>query len=217
MAYPYARPNQIIANLVTIYYPTKTGTLLGTGDSIPNTNLPDGITNSNTTAQSQVTVAGTTYYITGSNLNLPATLITGMAVGTRFRWTVAMTKTAAGTGTFIIGIYRGTNGSTADTLDVAQSIGTQTAAVDNMTVDVEMVVTATGATGSYYWSIIPNNKAASATGFGVAVGPTAYFSGTVSGVAMNTASLKFGLGFRSTTGTPTIVIPQVRAGSYNLS
>jgi len=139
-----------------------------------------------------------------------------MVVGTRFVWRVAMTKTAAGTGAFQIAIYRGTNGTTADTQDVLQTIGTQTAVTDNMTVDVEVVVTATGATGSYYWSIIPNNGAASGTGFGVTVGTSAYFSGTVSSVAMNTANLNFGLGFIATTGTPTITIPFVQANAYKL-
>ncbi len=179
------------------------------------TNLP--AVNGNSSQQSQVVVSGTNYYITGSNLTAnPATPITGMVVGTRFVWRVAMTKTAAGTGTFQIAIYRGTNGSTSDTQDVLQTIGTQTAVVDNMTVDVEVVVTATGATGSYYWSIIPQNKAVTATGFGVTTGTGAFFSGTVSSVAMNTASLQFGLGFKATTGTPTIAIPFVKANAYKL-
>lgn len=179
------------------------------------TNLP--AVNGNSAAQQQVVVSGTSYYITGSDLLAsPATPISGMVVGTRYVWRVAMTKTAAGTGTFQIVIYRGTNGTTSDTADVTQTIGTQTAAVDNMTVDVEVVVTGTGASGSYYWSIIPNNKAATATGFGVATGTGAYFSGTKSSVAMNTASLKFGLGFIATTGTPTITIPYVQANAYKL-
>lgn len=184
---------------------------------IPAANLPNGITNSANATQSQTVVSGTAYYITNSNLNLPATLKGGMVVGTVFRWTVAMAKTAVGTGIFEIIIYRGTAGTTADTADVAQTIGTQTAAVDSMMVDVEAVVTTTGATGAYYWSIIPRQAAATATGFGVATGPTGQFSGTKSSVAMNTASLKFGLGFRATTGTPVITVPMVRASAINIS
>lgn len=184
--------------------------------AIPAANLPNGITNGNTTAQSQATVSGTAYYIAGSNLALPATLKAGMIVGTRFRWHVAMAKTAAGTGIFEIILYRGTNGSTSDTADVAQTIGTQTAVVDSMVVDVEMVVTTTGATGAYFWSIIPQQAAATATGFGVATGATGQFSGTKSSVALNTASLIFGLGFRSTTGTPTVTVPLVQASAINI-
>lgn len=188
-------------------------------DAIPNAKLPMGINNANQASQSQVVVSGTAYYITRSNLALPATPAAGggMVVGTTFRWRVAMTKTAAGTGTFQMRIYRGINGSTADTADVTQTLGTQTAAVDNMTVDVMVVVTATGASGSYYWSIIPENKAVTATGFGIATGPGGFFSGTVSAVALNTASLQFGLGFISNTGTPTIVIPMVHGQAFNVT
>jgi autotransporter adhesin len=125
-----------------------------------------------------------------------------------------MDKTAAGTGTFQFRIYRGTNGTTADTADVTQSFGTQTAAIDNMTVDVELVVTTTGATGAYYWSIIPTHTAARITGFGLDQAAATYFAGTVSSVALNTASLKFGLSFIATTGTPTITVPLVRANGY---
>ena len=188
--------------------------------SFPNANLTNGINNGTaSSAQSQVVVSGTAYYITNSALTMPASSKTngGMSTTTRFVWRVAMTKTAAGTGTFQIAIYRGTNGSTSDTQDVLQTIGTQTAAADNMTVDVQLTVTATGGTGSYFWSIIPLNKAASATGFGVTTGAGAFFSGTKSSVAMNTASLKFGLGFVATTGTPTIVIPFVNAQAFNMN
>lgn len=201
----------------TLTSPTMTAPVLGTPASGTLTNctgLPatgvTGLTSGNTSQQSQVVVSATAYYVTGSNVTVP----TNLAVGSRFRWTVAMAKTAAGTGIFEIILYRGTNGTTADTADVAQTIGTQTAVVDNMTVDVEVVVTTTGASGAYYWTIIPTSKAASATGFGVPVGPTGQFSGTKSTVALNTASLKFGLGFRATTGTPTVTVPLVRAQSY---
>ena len=174
--------------------------------------LQSGTAGFNSSAQSQVTVAGTAYYVTSSNLAVPTTV----AVGTTFMWNVAMTKTAAGTGAFDIIIYRGTHGSTSDTADVTQSIGTQTAAVDNMLVTVQVTVTAIGSSGSYYWSIVPDNKAVTATGFGVATGTGAYLSGTVSSVNFTTASQIFGLGFESVTGTPTIVVPMVQAQSYNI-
>ena len=127
-----------------------------------------------------------------------------------------MTKTNAGTDAFIIGIYRGVTGTVSDTRDVTQSIGVQTADVDSMTVDVILRVITTGASGSYFWTIIPVNKAVTATGFGVATGTNGYFSGTVSSVAMNTASLRFGLGFSSTTGTPTVRVVSVTSESYNI-
>jgi len=174
------------------------------------------VDNASQASQSQIVVSATNYYITRSNLTMPTAFKVPMAIGTRFIWRVGMTKTNAGTGTFRIIIYRGVNGTTADTADVTQTIGTQTGVVDNMMVDVQVVVTATGASGSYYWSICPANKAITATGFGVATGTGAFFSGTVSAVAMNTASLQFGLGFVANTGTPTIVIPYVNALAFNV-
>lgn len=188
------------------------------GTGVPNAAIQQaGINNFNTALQSQVTVAGTAYYITNSGLVLPAAPLNGMVANkTTFTWEVAMAKTAAGTGAFNIIIYRGTNGSTADTADVTQSIGTQTAAVDSMLLLVQLTITVTGGTGSYFWSIIPRHDAATATGFGTATGPTGQFSGTVASVALNTASLIFGLGFASITGTPTITVPYVRAFAFNM-
>lgn len=208
-----------LADEVNLKAPLASPAFTGTptfGSGIANTEIASGIANGNTAVQSQVVVSATNYYIAGSNINVPASPKVGVIVGTRMSWTVAMTKTNAGTGIFQMSIYRGTNGSTSDTQDVLQTIGTQTAAVDNMIVDVHLVVTTAGATGAYYWSIVPNNKAVTATGFGVATGTGAYFSGTVSSVALNTASLKFGLGFKATTGTPTIAVPLVRAQAFNL-
>jgi hypothetical protein len=60
------------------------------------------------------------------------------------------------------------------------------------------------------------HAAATATGFGLATGTTGLFSGTVASVALNTAALKFGLGFKATTGTPTIRIVQVQAETFNI-
>jgi len=183
--------------------------------AIPNTSLGDGIINSNTALQSQVVSSGTAYYITNSNINVPASPKTGIVVGTTMWWDVIMTKTAAGTGTFQIVIYTGTNGTTSDTASVSQSIGTQTAAVDTMRLLVKIVFTAVGASGSFFWSITPITKAATAAGFGVATG-TGVFTGTVSSFNTTTSNLKFGLGFIATTGTPTITIPCVLAQSFNL-
>jgi hypothetical protein len=177
-----------------------------------------GINNFAFAQQSQVTVAGTPYYITGSALTMPAAAITGMTANkTTFMWRVAMSKTALGTGAFDIIIYRGSNGTTADTADVTQSIGTQTALIDDLLLDVVLVVTTIGASGAYYWTIIPQNTAGAAVGFGVVTATNAWLSGTVSSVALNTASFKFGLGFESVTGTPTITVPMVQAFAYNMN
>jgi hypothetical protein len=205
----------------TISSPTiSSPTITGTG--IPNVAIQQAaINNFNHALQSQTVVSGTAYYITNSGLTMPASALTGMtANSTAFVWNLCMTKTAAGTGTFQIIIYRGTHGSTSDTADVTQSIGTQTAVIDEMNVQVMLVVTTTGAAGAYYWSICPDNRAsvpATAAGFGVpGTASNAYLTGTVSSVALNTASLIFSLGFVATTGTPTITIPIVQAYAYNM-
>jgi len=124
-----------------------------------------------------------------------------------------MSKTGFGTGAFAFKIFRGTLGTTSDAQDLTVNLGTQTASADSMVVDVTIVVTTSTA---YYYSIIPVNKLIGGTGFGVPAGPTGYQSGTITGVPLDTASLKFGLGFSATTGTPTITIPMVQANAFNL-
>lgn len=209
------------AGAVMIYDSVSGGVITSNGYASPLVMPPvpsacdvNGITNHNTSSQSQVTVANTAYYIAGSQLPMPATYMTGIQSGSVLKWRVAMTKTNAGTVAFDILIYMGTHGSTADTAIVTQSIGVQTAAVDDMIVDVMVAFTSTTAC---YWTICPLNKAVTATGFGVATGASAFTSGTVSALTTTTPSLVFGLGFNSTTGTPTVVIPMVEAQAYNIT
>ena len=183
--------------------------------------LPNGLFNINTTDQSQQPTGGTAVYITNSNITFPAAFKGGILVGSRMTWRLALTKTANGTGAFSFIIYRGTNGSTSDTADVTQSIGTQTAAVDSMFVDISVVVTTVGAanTGAYSWSITPVNKAATATGFGVVTGTTGMFSGTKSSVTINLVSNIFSIGYLAAAGgtLPTVRIVSVVAQAYNIS
>lgn len=204
----------------TGYQPSNLSTAL------PNTFNNQGILNANYAAQSQTCVSTTKYYVTNSGLYLPATPKAGMSAGssvsspgTIFRWRVVMSKTAAGsTGSFNIVIFRGTNGTNADTADVNQAIGSaSTAVVDTLFLDVQAVVTVTGATGSYFWSITATNTAGASAGFGLVPSTASSWSGTVSSVALNTASLIFGLGFVSTTATPVITVPVVEAQAYNMS
>lgn len=179
--------------------------------------IPNGITNANSSQQSQVTVAGTFYYVAGSLIALPASPVNGIVVGTVMKWRVVLNKTAAGTGTFLVSIHMGTAGTVSDTKVVSQSIGTQTAAVDSVVIDIMVVFTAVGAgSASFYWTICPFQKAATATGFGVVTGVSGLFSGTVGSLNSTTANLKFGISFSSTTGTPTITVPYAEAEALNL-
>jgi hypothetical protein len=198
---------------------TGSANSLAAGHAVTNAQFPQGITNFNSALQStgQLTAA-TPVYLTSSNLNLPASLVNGIVVGTAFRWRIALTKNANGTGATSLLIFLGTNGTTGDSAKVTQAItGTATAAVDTMTVDVHVVFTAVGASGAFFWTMTPIHQAATATGFGVTTS-TGAFTGTVASVNTTTASLIFGLGVQVATGgtLPTFTVPLVEAKAFNL-
>ena len=167
----------------------------------------NGLHNFSTSSLTPGGSAGVFNYIAPSTLTMPATYKAGIVAGTALRWHIHMSKTAAGTGAFVIGIYMGTNGTTADTKEVSQSIGTATAALDDLDLDVLVVFTSTTA---FYWAIAARHSAATAVGFGCATGTQA-FSGTVSGLTTTTPSLKFGIAYSNTTGTAVITVPLVEA------
>ena len=199
---------------------------------VPNTLIPDGILNANSALQSLIPTGGTAVYVTNSQLGLPATLLQGMTApsgsggtvkcGTVFRWKLAITKTTgtATLGGFTLSIVRGVNGTIADTADIALTSTTMTAVADVMVADVQVTVLTTGATGSYFVSAIITHSAGAAAGFGTssAAGVPVILSSTVSSVAMNTASLKFGLSFLCATGgtLPTVTVPMIQANAYNI-
>ena len=93
-----------------------------------------GYVNFSTAAQT-ITTART--YITGSNILIPAG---ALQVGTMFKWTFDITKTAAGTAAAIYDIAFGTAGTTADTARVSFTKPAGTAAVDCGRVEITAVV-----------------------------------------------------------------------------
>lgn len=174
-----------------------------------------GIFNFNQAAQSQLTVSGTEYYITRSDLDMPAAYSTAIGAGTTMRWRIALTKDANGTGSFQILLKKGTNGSTGDSTLATITIGTQTAAADNGEADITL--TWTSATAAY-WSVTFRQSAASGTGFGLVYPATAaQFTGTISGQTTTTASDKYGVSVKFTTGTPTFVANQVQAQAFGVN
>jgi hypothetical protein len=220
---------QALASLATgmVKNTTTTGVLsIGTdgtdyfssSQAIPAANVPGGITTVRSALFTQAMGAGTYYYIPDSALTMPASSKTGggMSTSTTMQWQFMMRKTNTGTAAFNIRIYRGTNGTTADTADVTQSIGTATAAVDIATVLINLKVTTTGASGAYTWGIAVQHKAATAAGFGT-TDATPFWEGTVSTVAMDTASLKFGIGIMGTTGTTNIVLSGLSGQVNNMT
>lgn len=84
-----------------------------------------GFANFSTAAQSPA--ASTRTYLAGSNLVFPAT---ALQVGTMFRWTFDITKTAAGIAASTYDICIGTLGTTGDTARVSFTKPAGTAAID---------------------------------------------------------------------------------------
>ena len=194
-----------------------TGTAFGlaSGHAITNAQFPRGLFNCSTTTQGTGQLsASTPVYITNSSISLPASLVTGIVAGTVFRWRFNVGKNANGTGACSILLYYGTHGSTADTAYVTQALPASTAALDTMTVDVQVTFTSTTAC-SYVIGV--THSAATGAGFGVASGTPAY-AGTATGMTTSTGSLIFGIGIQAATGgtLPTYTIGFVQGEAFNL-
>jgi hypothetical protein len=93
-----------------------------------------GFVNFSTT--SQAPTAATPTYITGSNIAIPAG---SLQVGSMFRWTISMTKTAAGIAASTFDICFGTAGTTADTARVSFTKPAGTAAADEGLVTITAI------------------------------------------------------------------------------
>lgn len=93
-----------------------------------------GFVNFSTAAQAPA--AATRTYIAGSNIAIPAG---ALQVGTCFRWTFNVTKTAAGTAASTYDIAFGTAGTTSDTARVSFAKPAGTAAADEGTVVITAV------------------------------------------------------------------------------
>lgn len=98
------------------------------------------VSNYSTSAQSPA--AATRTYIIGS-----AIAVTSLQVGSCLRWTISLTKTAAGTAASTFDICVGIAGTTADTARVSFTKPAGTAAVDEGKVTIEAIVRTIGATG----------------------------------------------------------------------
>lgn len=91
----------------------------------------------NASSTSQAPAATTRTYLTGSNISFPKT---GAQVGTCFRWTFNMTKTAAGVAASTIDIAFGTAGTTADTARVSFTKPAGTAVIDEGFCEIVAIV-----------------------------------------------------------------------------
>lgn len=104
-------------------------------------------TTSNFSTASQTNVDGNAdTYIVGSNVTIPSGV--GLRAGARYRCTIGITKTAAGTAASVVTVRIGTAASTADTSRLAftQDVA-QTAAVSSGTLVIDVLVRSQSATG----------------------------------------------------------------------
>ena len=102
----------------------------------------------NYSTASQAPVAVTRTYITGSALAIWATKL---QVGSKFKWTMNMTKTWAWTATSTFDICFGTAWTTADTARVSFTKPAWTAVIDEGTIVINCIIRSIGATWVAVW------------------------------------------------------------------
>jgi len=106
------------------------------------------LTNANT---ADVTASAADTYLTGSSINVPVSLL---KVGTRIKWHLGMTKTAAGTATPIFNVRVGTAGTVADTARLTWTLVAQTALTDTGWCEISVIVRSIGASGVIHGEIM---------------------------------------------------------------
>lgn len=116
------------------------------------------ILNFSTTPQAYTT---TEVYIAGSALTIPAHLL---QAGARCHWRLVMSKTA-GTGTPAFKLYKGTLGTTGDTvIATLTQVASGTSVTDTAVYDVEAILRNVGASGVMLFSVTMTHVLAT-TGF----------------------------------------------------
>lgn len=163
----------------------------------------------NFSVAAQSPAATTRTYIAGSALAIP----TGkLQVGSSFRWSFNITKTAAGIAASTIDICVGTAGTTADTARVSFAKPAGTAAIDEGVITVNAVVRSIGASGVMVGEFtLVHNLAAT----GHAVIPCVVVNTISAGFDMTTANLIVGLCI-NTGAADAITIQMVQAEAWNL-
>ena len=165
------------------------------------------LTNFSTVAQS--IAAATRTYIAGSQIAVPPG---GLQVGSMFRWTFNMTKTAAGTAASTFDIAIGTAGTTSDSAKFSFTKPAGTAVVDEAFVTITAVVRSIGTGGviSAEFTLIHSLQ-----NTGHAVLPCVVLNSISSGFDMTVANLFIGL--CATTGASDVITVEiVTAEAWNL-
>lgn len=157
----------------------------------------------------QTPAAATRTYLVGSQVAVPAGKL---QVGTMFRWTFNMTKTAAGVAASTVDIAVGVAGTVADTAQVAFTKPGGTAVADEAKVVIEAIVRSIGAAGVMVgeFSLIHNLAAT-----GHALVPCVVVNTVSAGFDMTVASLFVGLCITSG-AADAITVQQVLTEVFNL-
>jgi hypothetical protein len=112
---------------------------------------------------------GTDTLVGGTLFQLPTN---GLAVGQRYRFTLTITKTAAGTATWTAKVKFGTAGTNADGATATWTSGTNTAALDQMLLLIDCNITALGSGTSATMTCVANSTSqqSNVTGLGSIAG-----------------------------------------------
>ena len=163
----------------------------------------------NYSVTSQLPIALTRTYITGSNITVPSTKL---RVGSMLRWTIDLTKTLAGVGTSTFDICIGTTGTTADTARMIFIKPVGTAAVDAGKVVIECLIRSIGITGVAVGQFNMTHNLASTGHMTI---PACNITTVSSGFDMTVANLIVGVCI--TTGLADVItIQMVKAEALNL-
>lgn len=101
--------------------------------------------------------------VNGTLIQLPTS---NLKVGSRFRIHIGVDKTAAGTATWAVALKWGTAGTTSDAAVASWTSGTNTAAIDQATIDIEAVVATLGASATMNCIAFYVNTLTNVTGLG---------------------------------------------------
>ena len=151
-------PSATPAAGTSLLFPHSSNKLWASKDDAGRVTILGGFGN---TSLSNVVASAADTYLAGSPLAVPSH---GLQIGTRLRWRIWMTKTAAGVATPVWNIRVGTVGSVADAARLTFTGPAQTAAIDAGYVTIDAVVRSIGAAGVIAGVLILNHNLA-ATGF----------------------------------------------------
>lgn len=105
--------------------------------------------------------------VSGSLFQLPTS---DLAVGSRFKFTICIAKTGAGSATWTLTVKYGTAGTTSDAAIATWTSGTNTAAIDSALLEITVNILTTGSSGTANCLAFYRNALTSSTGLGSIAG-----------------------------------------------